>query len=152
MHLPEVPLGFVLRQVVLLDVRTAFLHKIDCADGVDTLERLLLAVCLQVSLLVGHFVEVVHRYHIKDLYVGFILQASEHRFCVEKRAIFLLVPLKFGLQGELVVFLHMVDIAIIGGHLLRRVGLRTQQAHVILVDLLVLGQLRQDVDAELTEG
>ena len=139
MHLPAVPLGFVLGQVVLLDVGSTFLHEVDRADGVDTLERLLLAVSLQVGLVIGHLVEVVHRYHIKDLYVSFILQASKHRFCVEKRAIFLLIPLKFGLEGKLVVFLHMVDIAVVGCHLLGRVGLSTQQAHVVLVDLLVLG-------------
>ena len=139
MHLPAVPLGFVLGQVVLLDVGSTFLHEVDRADGVDTLERLLLAVSLQVGLVIGHLVEVVHRYHIKDLYVSFILQASKHRFCVEKRAIFLLVPLKFGLEGEFVVFLHMVDVAVVGGHLLGRVGFSTQQAHVVLVDLLVLG-------------
>ena len=86
-----------LGQVVLLYVGSTFLHEVDRADGVDTLERLLLAVCLQISLIIGHLVEVVHRNHIKDLHVSFILQACEHRLCVEKRAIFLLIPLKFGL-------------------------------------------------------
>ena len=73
MHLPAVPLGFVLGQVVLLDVGSALLHEVDRADGVDTLERLLLAVRLQVGLVIGHLVKVVHRYHIEDLYVSFIL-------------------------------------------------------------------------------
>ena len=125
MHLPAVPLCFILGQVVLLDVGATLLHEVDCAYRVDTLERLLLTVCLKVSLVIRHLVEVVHRNHIKDLHVSFILQASKHRLCVEKRAIFLLIPLKFGLQSELIVFLHMVDIAVVGSHLLGRIGLST---------------------------
>ena len=62
-----------------------------------------------------------------------------------------MIPLKFGLQSELIVFLHMVDIAVVGGHLLGRIGLSTQQAHIVLIYLFVLGELRQDVYAELTE-
>ena len=156
MHLPARPLSRVLGQVLLLNVGARLHHQISHVSLVLYLLKCsVLAINLDVSLLIGHTIQIIDGNHFEHLDVCRVLLAVIMRAVYGDILRFLLrilLLLEFFLQCELVVVLHLEVVAFLDWCHIAVIGILLAETKIVIIFFVLTRQVLVDVNAQLSIG